>query len=316
MQRNNCKKVILILIPLLVGILLCFLSFKLYNYYKYQDFYQASENICENPGMDEGFIPQGIAVCDSEKLILTSGYMEKTGESRIYIIENKEKSRFVDVYYNGKAVTNHMGGIAISGDNVYLSSNRQIFQLSKTSLLNAVEIVELEAAYNVNNRASFVECDDEYLYVGEFYYKEKYQTNHYFRHEKNEYYAICSAYRLEDLSTPVYVYAIPNMVQGFCVTDDKQIVLSISYGLKDAKFYVYEPKDIILSDDTHDGIPLYYLIEPSRIINAPIYSEDLAYYNGKIYGLTEKHVTFAFTEDNFIKLSTNKIFAFRGKDEE
>ena len=139
-----------------------------------------------------------------------------------------------------------MGGVAINGDNIYLSSNRKVFTVDKKMVMEAQDILNLSDWVGVNNRASFVECDEDYLYVGEFHYTKKYETNHHIRHEKNDYYAICTAYPLTDLSKPAFVYAIPDMVQGFCVTKEKQVVLSLSYGLKDAKFYIYEKHNIML----------------------------------------------------------------------
>lgn len=253
----------------------------------YQQYYNMEESICINPGLNEGLVPQGIAVSEEEDVILTCGYMKDGSNSRIYITNTKNESSYVKLTKNGEAFTGHAGGVALSGDTVYLANGKKIYSIPLSTILSGSEYVEVGQGVSVNNSASFAFADDEYLYVGEFHDGGAYVTDHEVETNDGKYYAICTQYALSDLTTPVRIYSIRNKVQGFCVTDNGTIVLSTSYGLKSSEYYVYESDKIVDSTTTYMGAPLYILDDYSYMVSGPAMSEDLSYANGKVYCLTE-----------------------------
>ena len=116
---------------------------------------------------------------------------------------------------------------------------------------------------------------------------DSYKTDNHLEINGQVYDAICEVYELDDLTTPIKVYAIRDKVQGFAITDKGTIVLSTSYGLNDSIYYVYEASDIKDSGTTYLEAPLYYLEKETKAIYGPAMSEDLSYKDGKIYSLTE-----------------------------
>lgn len=280
-------KAILIIFGSIFGlILIVLIGLNLLKFIIYNEYYDYANDVCMNPGLNDGFVPQGIAVSENEDLILTSGYMSNNKPSRIYITNSKNNARYVELYKDNEPFKGHVGGIALSGDDIYLSTGKKVYKMALNDVLTADNSVEVGEGIKVNNSASYIFADDNYIYVGEFHDGGKYQTNHKIETNDGTYYAICSMYDKNDLSTPVRIYSIRNNVQGFCITKNGTIVLSTSMGITSSKYYIYEENKIKQSGE-YEGIPLYILDEYSNVITGPAMSEDLSYANDKVYCLTE-----------------------------
>ena len=280
-------KILLIILGSIFGLLLFVLvGLNLAKFAIYNEFYDYANDVCKNPGLNEGFIPQGIAVSDKEDLILTSGYMNDKSASRIYITNTKNEARYIKLLKNNEAFTGHVGGIALSNEDVYLSNGKRVYKIALNDLLNANNSIEIGEGVKVNNNASFIFADDNYVYVGEFHDGGKYKTNHEIATSDGMNYAICTMYDKNDLSKPLRIYSITNNVQGFCVTKNGTIVLSTSMGITSSKYYIYE-SDKIKQTGEYEDVPLYILDDYSNIISGPAMSEDLSYANDKVYCLTE-----------------------------
>lgn len=264
----------------------------------YSEYYSIRTNVCKNPGLSDGFVCQGICAYEQEGKFLVSGYMKDHSASRIYVTDKKNDSYYVCVTYDGgKEFTGHAGGMAISGDYAYVASDDNLYAISVSSLLNAQngDSVEAEKVIPVNNQASFVYADDEYIYVGEFHDGNAYVTDHPYETPDGMQYAIVSRYAAADVAlydnatapAPDKVYSIRNKVQGICFTPDGKVVLSTSYGLTDTVYYVYNEADAVNSGKTFDGAPVYYLNDCVQQISGPAMGEDLDYYDGKIITMSE-----------------------------
>lgn len=255
----------------------------------YSEYYSINENVCKNPGLNDGFVCQGIAANEANNVFIVSGYMKDHSASRLYITDKNNESYFVSLSSNGKAFKGHAGGVATTGDNIYLASGDTIYTFSLSEVLNSENgaIIDIGEGIEVNNQASFVYTDETHLYVGEFHDGENYITEHPYQTNDGKYYAIISRYPLNDLTTPNKIYSIRNKVQGACFTPDGKVVLSTSYGLTSSVFYVYNEADAVDSGQTLDGAPVYYLNNCLNEIKGPAMSEDLDYYDGKVITLFE-----------------------------
>ncbi len=260
------------------------------KYLLYKDYYAIETNVCKNPGLSDGFVCQGIAASEENGVFLISGYMKDDSASRIYVTNEQNEDYYVQLAKNGAAFTGHVGGIATTGENVYIANGNKIYTVLLSDILSAKEgdFVEVGEGIDVNNEASFVYTNDEYLYVGEFHDGGKYTVKgHENLTAEGVHFAICTKYALSDLSTPVAVYSIRNKVQGICFTPDGKVVMSTSYGLTDTVYYVYNEGEATNSGKTFDGAPLYYLDKLEKEVHGPAMGEDLDYYNGKIITMTE-----------------------------
>ena len=255
----------------------------------YSEYYSMRENVCKNPGLNDGFVCQGIAITDDNQNILVSGYMKDDSASRIYVTDLNSNSYYVYLSRDGKVFTGHAGGVATTGDYVYVASGSKIYTFALSDVLNSKngDVVEIGSGTKVNNEASFVYTDDNYLYVGEFHDGGKYVTEHPYETGEGLNHAIVSRYDINDLSKPNKIYSIRNKVQGMCFTPDGKVVLSTSYGIKDSVYYVYNEADAFDSGETLDGAPVYYFDDYIREVKGPAMSEDLDYYDGKIITLSE-----------------------------
>lgn len=262
----------------------------------YNEYYKIYDDVCKNPGLNDGFVPQGIAVDEyaGKMIVLTSGYMDDDRPSRIYITNEDNEARFVEVYVNDGPSTAHLGGIAISNGVVYLCRGSKISVFTLEELLACEDKIVIEKNYQMINTASCCFADDKYLYVAEFASTGSYKKENFVKTNDGTYSGICSVYSLDDLNTPLWVYSIRNKVQGFCVTDSGTVVLSTSQSFYSSEYYIYNKEnvrksetDFVYDKENNKSLPLYILDNPSKVINGTCMSEDLSYYNGKVYSLTE-----------------------------
>ncbi len=258
------------------------------KYAIYSDYYSYREAVCINPGLNDGFVHQGICVDDESGKIVLSGYMDDHSASRLYVTDTENNSYYISLSKDNKAFTGHCGGVAISGNTVYIATDDAMHLLSRDVLLNAKngDTLNIQQTIPTNNQASYIYADNNYLYIGEFHDGEKYVTNHPYETPDGLYHAIISRYNLNDLTKPDRVYSVRDKVQGILFAEGK-IVLSTSYGLADSVYYVYNEADCIKSEHTLDGAPVYYVNNLQNEFTGPAMAEGLDLYNGKVITMSE-----------------------------
>ena len=280
------KGLVILIVAILCLALLLVGGLNIAKFPIYSEYYSMEETLCTNPGLDDGFVCQGICVSEENGVILVSGYMADKSNSRIYVTDFESNSYFVELTRNGgEKYTGHAGGIALTGDTVYISNGSKLYVFSLTDVLNAKngEKVDIGEGVKVSSAASFVYADEEYVYIGEFNNPAEEQKEHIY----GENHSIIEKYSHDDLENPVKIYSIGDYAQGVCFTPDGKVILSTSYGLTSTVYYVYNEADATDTGEMLDGAPVYMLGECVREIKGPAMGEDLDYYNGKVITLTE-----------------------------
>lgn len=287
----------------------------------YYPFFSHARSSFRIPGLDTGFVPQGFHFLGSRGYYLISGYMKDHTAARIYIRDAGGKTRFVELKNgDGTAYDEHAGGVTVNGDFVYLPGKMgvDVFSLS--------EILENDTATVIGKIAGEYDTDcctfyNGYLFVGDFYYPETYETPEAHRvttpaGDENK--AIIAVYKASNDAEfgidpqPVAAISIREKVQGIAFTKDGQIVLSTSYGLSSSALWFYEP------DDTRQGsvelmgnqVPLYYLDSANlkHSVQMPPMSEEVICQGEKVYVLFES----ASTKYKFGKLIRgNHVYAYK-----
>lgn len=288
------KSIMFVFIGVIGLFLLTISVLNIAKFFIYSEYYSIKTNICKNPGLNDGFVCQGIAVSEENEVILVCGYMKDKSNSRIYVTDLESNSYYVELTRDGEKYTGHAGGLAITADTVYIANAKKIYSFPLENVLSANngDTVDIGSGTKVNTNASFVYTDEDYLYVGEFHDGGKYVVeNHEHETAEGTHYALCTKYALSDLTTPIAVYTLLNNVQGICFTPDNKVVLSTSYGLSDTVYYIYSLEEATDSGLTFDGAPVYYLDNLEKEIHGPAMGEDLDYYDGKIITLTESAST-------------------------
>ena len=257
-------------------VLLVLLGLNLFKFGYYNEYFSLLSKEAKNPGLSENFVPQGITHCDN--LFVTVGYMADDTNSRIYTVDyiTGEVKHF-PLISDGRSFVGHTGGIQYSNGYFYLANEgNSLYKFTAASVYqkNGTKI-EIGLPIKLNSNTSFVYGKEKYLYVGEFHKNPEYPCTNEISYNGQTHYAIVEKYDISDLSKPLAVYSIPELVQGFCVKSDGTIVLSTSWSVNSSKFYIYEPEKIIKTGTSYNGADLYFLTEPSKTVKAPAMSEDL-----------------------------------------
>lgn len=252
------------------------------KYAIYNEYFRISKEITQIPGINSGTTPQGLAYSDTEDVYLTTSYSNKG--SYLYAVGNGvEGVLSLALYDDDKPFTGHVGGVATSGSNVYIADGGHIYviDLDTQVLNNTTGQIDIGNGYEVNNNASFVFANEQFLYVGEFHdAKHNYVCEH--PYEDNN--AIVSQYNISSFTTnydgigivtPIKNISIRDQVQGFAISDDDTIVLSTSYGIASSRFFIYDSSKLSDSGKNLYGAPLFVLDTPTDVIQAPPMMEDL-----------------------------------------
>lgn len=281
----------------------------------YKTFLKDAEETVKIPGLQEPYSPQGFDYVPEDDLYFFTGYMTNKTSSRIYVSTSDNQVGMVKMPdYNGKTFLGHVGGIAVHGDYVYVASSKKIFALSYNEVKENCFKKESEQsalsmkAFSVYNQSSFVFTNDQGLYVGEFYLKDKYDTDesHHFKtsdgstnHAWVEFYPYmkgdgsdeeaATEFGLASL-TPSKIYTVKQKVQGFAVDEKGQFILSTSWAIFHSYLTVYKAFDESQKEDrivtiNDKEIPVYDLNSKNQISITRMMpmSEDLDYENGKVY---------------------------------
>ena len=257
-------------------VLLVLLGLNLFKFGYYNEYFSLLSKEAKNPGLSENFVPQGITHCDN--LFVTVGYMADDTNSRIYTVDyiTGEVKHF-PLISDGRSFVGHTGGIQYSNGYFYLANEgNSLYKFTAASVYqkNGTKI-EIGLPIKLNSNTSFVFGKENFLYVGEFHKNPEYPCTNEISYNGQTHYAIVEKYDISDLSKPLAVYSIPELVQGFCVKSDGTIVLSTSWSVNSSKFYIYEPEKIVKTGTSYNGADLYFLTEPSKTVKAPAMSEDL-----------------------------------------
>ncbi len=254
----------------------------------YSDYLSEKETVCEIPALGDGFVPQGLATAE-KGVYLHSGYDGKTHDLRLFWVTEEETREIIPLDENGKRWEGHGGGIAWAGEFVYVASEEKLIVFSYDDFKNAKDGAKVKSlgTVAVDTAASFCFSDGTFLYVGEFYRAEDYETDpshHFTTPDGTENRALMSAYPLHADGSladvyPTYSLSIPHQVQGFATKDGK-IILSRSWGLSSSKldFYGGMTDSGQTIDVSGKRVPLYYLDSTTfdKNVRLPAFSEGLA----------------------------------------
>ncbi len=297
------SKILLIALGSVIALfLLAWLSLHVAKYFMYSDYYKQRENVSKIPGLNDGFVPQGLDYDAETDTYIHSGYNGSYIE--IYFVKGKETKKLIPVTESGAREKGHAGGVTRAGDYLYVCDNAnegngrvgllRIFLFEE--LLKAEDGAEIRPVktFEVDTSSSFCFSDDDYIYVGEFYRPVNYETleSHYYTTPAgDENKAILSAYPLnEDGSIigeyPEFSISIPAQVQGFAVTKEGKIAVSTSWGLNPSHLEIHSGKKDSGTTISVSGkeVPLYYIDSSTREkdIVMPAFSEGLAILNDKV----------------------------------
>lgn len=284
------------------------------NYGAYRSFMYVAEEKFVIPGLEDGFVPQGITFCESLNSFMLSGYSSRGGAA--YIITVNASSGRINGEYeirksDGSVFCGHSGGIAAYGKNIYITDGYILYYISLREFTSSASSVTINGEILLPSSASFISAYDGYLWAGNFYHKSL-GSKYDFRASDgcgNEYRTLIVGYRFDgtescgirtlkdymtDTAEPYVAVYAPDEVQGIAFTDFGEIHLSCSYGrrIMSSQFlYKYPLKRDCDSYITlcRKRIPAWFL-NNDRLIDV-IYSypmsEGAVSRNGRVYVIFE-----------------------------
>ncbi|CAG7648268.1 hypothetical protein PAESOLCIP111_05567 [Paenibacillus solanacearum] len=270
------------------------------------NFFKVSEKGPIIPGLQQYLVPQGMAYDAAHNWLLISHYRE--GKSSMLSVVDMITGKLIkamELYSNAStAYKGHAGGVAVSPNYVWLSSDYKVYQIKMDDLVSAQDGGKLvfSSSFNTETKGSFLTYADGFLWSGDYEDLANYSTkaSHYLTNRDNQpHHGWVAGYRLDATGTPAaspeQIFSIPDKIQGMAFVQDK-IVLSRSGGRTNmSQLIVYKNplKSNIPSDKTVDvggtGVPLT-ILDGVNAINSliiPPMSEGVYEYKGKLYVLFE-----------------------------
>lgn len=270
----------------------------------YRDFFFHADNVFRIPGLYSDIVPQGFHYLQDHQIYLMSGYMKDHSSARVYLRQADGTTRFTQLQYaDGSTYDEHAGGITVNGDFVYLPGKMgvDVFRLSDILEGGTAKMI---GKINMEYDGDCCTFYNGYLFVGDFYHPETYETpaNHRITTPAgDENKAIIAVYKSSDTAQlgvepqPVAAISIREKVQGIGFTDDGKIVLSTSYGFASSHLWFYQPDQTRQDSMMLMGnqVPLYYLDSDNlaHSVEMPPMSEEVICMDGKVYVLFESAST-------------------------
>lgn len=278
----------------------------------YRDYYNVESKVAELPPFKDGYVHQGTSgfVEDGKNYYVTCGYMaDKVSSSRVYVVDEDENRKYIELKNpDNSNFLGHTGGITCNANGItYLASGDTIYEIPTEilSLKSEVNEFKLTVKHDMQHSCSAISSIGNSIWIAEFHGHE-YNCKHEYTTSEGVNHAIAVKYNLADLSKPVEVYSIRDLVQGIAENPkNNDVVLSCSYGLADSHYYLYNTSNY----ETLEGKTLFdcqvkAFINPYNDIKAPAMSEDLEYFNGKVITAQEsgskKYIYGIFFFDKYI----------------
>ena len=289
-----------ILLYIVISVLVLLLLLRLGVTFLYFDYFNNAKTEFLTPGLTSPWVPQGFHYVQDDELYLMSGYMSNDTASRVYVRNNDGTTHFVELKNaDGSDYNRHAGGVCQNGDYVYIAGKKGVEVFRYDDFLtagSAVNLGKIPAQYNF----AFCSIYNGYLFAGDFYYPETYETPAEHRITTaagDQNYSIITVYRLDELEefgvdpAPVACISAPGKVQGICFNYDGDVILSTSYSIPSSHLYYHKVDTERVDTFNVSGreVPLYYLDSHSlyKTVTLPPMSEELVFKDGRVYVLCE-----------------------------
>ncbi len=292
------KAVAGVCVALLAILLIAFAVVNIFVRAAYAPFYGDAERRFDIPGISQGFIPQ-----DLDNLAngtwLFSGYMTDGGDSPVFMRKaDGTEGSFTVLREDGTVDQGHGSGITSDDERVFLTDDQGILAISLRDVESVADGGQVKAvgSRDLDFGPAFLNIENGVLLTGNFYRAGNYETPDHHRMDSpsgDHNPAVLFAYPADEFGEygyadePSCVYSIPERIQGVCMTDTGQIVLSQSYGLATSNLLVYsEPADSGMTYDHHGAqIPIRFLDSDSllRVVEAPPMTEGIEWHAGRVW---------------------------------
>lgn len=240
------------------------------------------------PGLRQGAVPQGLAYLRSRDWLLISFYFDGGRPSVIAAVDVKtgKLTRSLTILEpDGRPHEGHVGGLATSGDHLWIGSDR-VYRVPLKVVVAAREVdyLRCEDAFTLESRSSYLTFHRNTLWVGEFVNRSTpaaVRMMHRLTNRAGGQHSawMCGYHLLPDspllgagtdtrtMPAPDYVLSVRDEVQGVTFVNDL-VILSCSYGRSNSsKLAVYRTPsfdrrgsaDVIANARGGAQVPVWFL---------------------------------------------------------
>lgn len=293
-------------VGLLVLLLAAFAGVNLFVRATYSGFYQDATREFAIPGTDEGFIVQDLDELE-DGTWLFSGYATQ-GPSPVYARHaDGTTAKLTITRADGSIYDGHGSGITSDGAHVFLTDDEGflVFALADFEQAEDGTTIQAQGRRALEFAPAFMNIENQTLFLGTFYHPGPYEAPEHHKMDTpggdwNA--AIMYAYPADANGAFGYAnqtacaYSLPARIQGMCITDEGQLVLSQSYGLASSHLLVYDLGLVATNEAvtteaaatfTADGadVPLFFLDSASLAedVTAPPMSEGIEWHDDKVW---------------------------------
>lgn len=268
----------------------------------FKDFYDHARKEFRIPGLMAGYNPQGLDYMPEYDSFLTSGYMANGKASRVYLIDRDGKAKCSCLTeQDGTDNKGHTGGAAYFDRYCYIPNENRLEAFSLEDILSDSGTAAEEGKVQTPINPAWCTDHEGYLIAGEFYREGSHERAPEHRlttpaGEENK--ALAVVYRLDAAypcgidPVPVAALSLPEKVQGLCVTDTDEVILSVSWGFDASTMLFYDaqklqPQGTFSFDGTE--VPLIYFDSAAltRTLKTPPMAEEVECVDGRLYIISE-----------------------------
>ena len=278
------------------------------------EFYSMAEPDFVVPGMQQAFVPQGIAYRKDTNQFYVSEYLP-FGTSRLPVVDAQTGEMVAQYrmrYANGNPHTGHMSGVALSEKNLYLVNGTKAAQIIPLSTIDAADpdgVLQVDREIKLSTGAecknSYAEISDGYLWIGNYYraghknHSKKASENYNvlirgYKLDAKEADGLDTQYKIDSPDTdylPAALYALESesMIQGM-TSAGKYIITATSYTKSTSDINVYDiskqtqPDGYITIGETQ--IPVYKL-KLEKSVKTMEHVEEVCVVDGYLYVIYE-----------------------------
>ena len=269
--KTIVKRVSIIVLSVLGAIALLLGAFALVIRIGVGDYYDRSFACFTIPGINEGFVPQGIEYDKDNDLLLIGGYMNDGTASPVYLVGVSSGEVKKKIYLNnldGTAFTGHAGGLTFYGDKLYVASGK-VYVYSYKDILEASDGAKISCHGTLKGvgedegvYASFAAVYGKNLVIGEYYkqgFGDQPPASHAYTAANGvKTGALALSYKFtstEELGVsllPNAAFTLPEKTQGMYFEDDA-VYLSASFGIEFSTVGRYSLKKATAADKLNFG---------------------------------------------------------------
>ncbi|GIP36138.1 lamin tail domain-containing protein [Paenibacillus sp. J2TS4] len=277
----------------------------------YDEFFDISSAGPVIPGLDEGYVQQGVDYYPAKDWILIT-YYHDSGQPSIIAVVDRTTGQFVKAVKMFKDAATpydeHAAGIAVSDVHGWIASWKYAYQFKLEDLENAVHMDTLvfSDAIELESKSGSMGYEDGILWIGEYgRYNYSTDTAHHMTNRMGRTHkAWMVGFKLNSDDTidptrkrpgtnqavPDYILSIPDEIQGMDMIGDK-VILSKSYGPQyDSELLVYDldlsgTPDATTNRFGSPEVPIWFLDNMNLVksLRMPPQSEGIFAYDGNVY---------------------------------